>query len=84
MHTWCAWDPMFLAPIVGDAEVETHDPVTGETIRYRVGDDGIHDLSHHGFLLTVEEAAELGRLHADRLRSGAAGPGDPEVATVPA
>ncbi|HEU4913600.1 MAG TPA: organomercurial lyase [Actinomycetes bacterium] len=127
VHAWCAWDPMFLAPIVGDAEVETHDPVTGETIRYRVGDDGIHDLSHHGsvvsflspdgtwdadivtsfchyvrhftsaatgenwvaehpgtFLLTVHEAAELGRRHAGRLRGDAAGSTAQEAATVPA
>lgn len=127
VHAWCAWDPMFLAPIVGDAAVETDDPVTGETIRYRIDRGGIRDLSHDGsmvsflspdgtwdsdvvtsfchyvrhftsadsgerwvaehpgtFLLTVEEAVELGRRHADRLRSGAAGPGDQEVATVPA
>lgn len=43
---------MFLAPIVGDAAVETDDPVTGVTIRYRVGDDGVRDLSHRGSVVS--------------------------------
>ncbi len=37
---WCAWDPLFLAPIVGPARVETTDPVTGEAIRYELSEDG--------------------------------------------
>lgn len=27
---WCAWDPLFLARVIGDLEVTTADPVAGE------------------------------------------------------
>lgn len=47
LYAWCAWDPMFLARIVGDLEVATRDPVTGESITYRIARDGtISDASH--------------------------------------
>lgn len=47
LFAWCAWDPMFLARIIGPLGVATDDPVTGETITYRLDGDGqIHDLSH--------------------------------------
>lgn len=41
VHAWCAWDPLFLAPIVGRATVTTADPVSGATITYRVGPGGV-------------------------------------------
>jgi alkylmercury lyase len=40
LSSWCAWDPLFLARIVGDMEVRTHDPVTEDLITYRVTQDG--------------------------------------------
>lgn len=41
LSAWCAWDPLFLALVIGDLEVATADPVTGEAITYRVSGDGI-------------------------------------------
>lgn len=47
LFTWCAWDPLFVARIVGPAHVTTSDPVTGEAIRYRLdAAGGMHDQSH--------------------------------------
>jgi hypothetical protein len=44
---WCGWDPMFLARIIGNLDVATRDPVTGELITYRIARDGtISDTSH--------------------------------------
>lgn len=47
LYAWCAWDPFFLARVIGDLRVSTIDPVTNETITYRLGEDGaIADASH--------------------------------------
>lgn len=47
LYAWCAWDPLFLAHIIGPLEVASNDPETGEEITYRLDGDGhIHDLSH--------------------------------------
>lgn len=40
LHAWCAWDPLFLARVIGDLQIATAGPVTGEAITYRIGDDG--------------------------------------------
>src|SRR4029077_19354456 len=40
LYAWCAWDPLFLARVIGDLQVATADPVTGEAITYRAGDHG--------------------------------------------
>jgi alkylmercury lyase len=40
LYAWCAWDPLFLARVIGDLEVATHDPATGEPITYSIGCDG--------------------------------------------
>ncbi len=46
-YAWCAWDPLFLALLIGPLTVATHDPETGDEITYRVDADGaVHDLSH--------------------------------------
>lgn len=51
--TWCAWDPLFIARIVGDATVATVDPMTGEAISYRVARDGsVADVTHPDGLLS--------------------------------
>ena len=47
LHAWCAWDPLFLAQVIGDLQVATADPLTGEAITYRIGEDGaISGASH--------------------------------------
>lgn len=47
LHAWCAWDPLFLALVLGGLEVETADPVTREPISYRIDGDGcVADVSH--------------------------------------
>ena len=40
LSAWCAWDPLFLARIIGDLQVATADPGTGETITYEISRDG--------------------------------------------
>jgi alkylmercury lyase len=40
LYAWCAFDPLFLARIIGDLQVTTTDPVTGEAITYRIDPDG--------------------------------------------
>ena len=109
VRAWCAWDPLFIAPIAGSARVETTDPVSGEAISYVVDSDGIVDadpahvvsflertarwnedvlgsfchyvlhftsretgerwVAQHPdtFLLSLPQAAELGRRHARRI-----------------
>lgn len=47
LFAWCAFDPLFLAPIVGRMHVATDDPITGATIAYDLDADGaISALSH--------------------------------------
>ena len=53
LYAWCAWDPLFLARIIGDLEVATQDPVSGELITYRIAGDGtISDASHADAVLS--------------------------------
>jgi alkylmercury lyase len=53
LSAWCAWDPLFLARVVGDLEVATADPVTGEEITYRIRRDGtVGGASHPGAVLS--------------------------------
>ena len=47
LSAWCAWDPLFLARIIGDLQVTTADPVTGEAITYRISRDGAIDGASH-------------------------------------
>ena len=47
LHAWCAFDPLFLARVIGGLQVATADPITGEAITYRIGEDGtISGASH--------------------------------------
>ena len=41
LYAWCAWDPLFLAYVIGDLQVTTANPVTGEVITYHIGPDGV-------------------------------------------
>lgn len=47
LHTWCAWDPLFIAPLLGKtARVASRDPVTGATVSLTVAPAGVESLSH--------------------------------------
>ena len=47
LHTWCAWDPLFIAPLLGKtARVASRDPVTGATVSLSVTPTGVEVLSH--------------------------------------
>jgi alkylmercury lyase len=53
LYTWCAWDPLFLARVIGDLDVAIADPVTGQAITYRISDGGtITGASHPGSVLS--------------------------------
>lgn len=46
LYTWCAWDPLFIAPIIGrTAHVTTRCPVTGRTVTFAATPAGPQDLS---------------------------------------
>jgi alkylmercury lyase len=46
LHTWCAWDSLFIPGILGKAaRVESTDPETGESVRLSVSADGLQDVS---------------------------------------
>src|SRR5260370_18415669 len=47
LSAWCAFDPLFLARIIGDLDVATADPLTAEAIPYHIlGDGAITGASH--------------------------------------
>jgi alkylmercury lyase-like protein len=53
LSAWCAFDPLFLARVIGDLDVATADPVTGEAITYRISEDGaITGFSHPDAVLS--------------------------------
>ena len=53
VFAWCAWDPLFLAAIVGPMDVATDDATTGDSIGYHVDSDGtISDLTHPAAVLS--------------------------------
>jgi len=53
LSAWCAWDPLFLARIIGDLQVATADPVTGQTITYDISPYGsITGASHPDAVLS--------------------------------
>lgn len=53
LSTWCAWDPLFIAPLLGaDARVRSTCPATGEAITLTVGPDGVRDLSPAGAVVS--------------------------------
>ena len=53
IHTWCAWDPLFIGPLLGKpGRVESRDPQTGETVSLTVTPDGVEDLSPNGAVVS--------------------------------
>ena len=54
VFAWCAWDPLFLARIIGPIDVRTEDPVTGATIAYHLTERGeLGRSSHRGTALSL-------------------------------
>jgi alkylmercury lyase len=47
LHAWCAWDPLFLARVIGDLHVTTADPVSGEAITYHIASNGAITAASH-------------------------------------
>ncbi len=56
LHTWCAWDSLFLPEILREtADVTSTCPVTGEEIRLRVSPRGVEDMSPTGAVVSLLE-----------------------------
>jgi alkylmercury lyase len=54
LYTWCAWDPLFIAPILhDDATVGSTCQVTGETISLIVGPNGVRAVSPASAVLSM-------------------------------
>ncbi len=51
-YAWCAWDPLFLAAIIGDVTVTTADATTGADITYRIVDGEVMEASHPNGVLS--------------------------------
>jgi alkylmercury lyase len=52
--TWCAMDPLIIAPLVTDAaQIESNDPVSGEPISLTVTPDGVTDLEPASTLVSM-------------------------------
>lgn len=54
LYTWCAWDPLFIAPILNeDALVESSCPVTGQQILLVVGPSGVREVTPPSAVLSM-------------------------------
>jgi alkylmercury lyase len=51
---WCALDPLFIIPVLAtSARVTSKCPVTGETIRFTLGPDSMHDLTPNAAVVSA-------------------------------
>jgi alkylmercury lyase len=56
LHTWCAFDPLFIAPLLGRTAIVTSTcPVTERAITFSVGPDGYRDLDPSTAVLSFLE-----------------------------
>ena len=54
LRTWCAWDTLFLPPMLGQtAHVVSRDPATGEEVRVKVTAEGVERTRPEGILVSV-------------------------------
>ncbi len=54
LHTWCAWDTLFLPAILGQtAHVVSSDPATGDEVRLRISPDGVERRQPDEILVSV-------------------------------
>ena len=59
LHTWCAWDTLFIPRILGkSAQVETPCPITGETIRLTVTPEGVEGIAPESAVMSILEPPE--------------------------
>lgn len=53
LYTWCAWDPLFIAPLLSTTvRVTSKCPVTGRAVTLAVGPDGVRDIDPPGAVLS--------------------------------
>ncbi len=54
LHTWCAWDTLFLPALLGQtAHVVSKDPATGQEVRLKVTPDGVERAQPEDVLVSV-------------------------------
>ncbi len=41
LYAWCAWDPLFLAFILGELDVSSRDAISGDLVRYTLDINGV-------------------------------------------
>jgi alkylmercury lyase len=69
LHTWCAWDSLFLPEILREtADVTSTCPVTGEEIRLRVSPRGVEEVSPDGAVVSLLDP-DTGDIEANRIIS---------------
>lgn len=54
LHAWCAWDTLFLPPLLGQpAHVVSSDPANGQEVRLRISPDGVERAQPEDVLVSV-------------------------------
>ena len=67
LTTWCAWDTLFLAPVLGEpADVRSRDPATGAAVELRVSPDGVEGPEDMVVSIVFPEIDEAGSWDAAR------------------
>ena len=69
LRTWCAWDALFLPPMLGQGVVvESESPVSGTTVRLTVTPEGVTSANPEGAVVTIAtfdpEVQELSSVEA--------------------
>lgn len=60
LYTWCAFDPLFIAPLLGvGARVTSTCPVTDRAITLTVGPDGLQDVDPAGAVLSFLRPSDV-------------------------
>ena len=53
LYTWCAWDPLFIGPLLGKpAHVTSQDPLTGEAVSLSITAEGAGEISPPGAVVS--------------------------------
>jgi len=54
LHAWCAWDTLFLPPLLGQtAHIVSTDPATGQEVRLKITPDGVERAQPDDILVSV-------------------------------
>ena len=60
LYVWCSFDALFLPGFLGEnAQVESPDPLSGETIRLTIAPDGVTEFSPASAVISVVLSREL-------------------------